>query len=421
MTDDTLEPGGRQVVWLRTVQALLLLAGLGLIVAGAGAAAAVPVALALILLALPQAPENPERRTAVTRGEMAEIDAGRRALAEALPLPFFLLDAEGMVLFGNVAGLAALSLRSGDSVVARLRAPDFLAAFNRVATGGATEKVDYGERITQARSFAVWIVPIERGPPGRMALLLEDRTEIRSIERVRADFVANASHELRTPLASLSGFIETLQGPARDDPNARDRFLAVMHEQAQRMRRLIDDLLSLSRVEMSPAIRPGVDVDLVAVLRHVSDALAPLAAETGVEIALKAPAGPVFVPGSRDELVQLFENLVENACRYGAKGRRVEVSIAFDPARGEATAAVRDFGPGIPPEHLPRLTERFYRVDVEASRKHRGTGLGLAIVKHIAGRHRARLSVENAEGGGARFSVQFPQARLQPAVAVSAK
>jgi two-component system phosphate regulon sensor histidine kinase PhoR len=229
---------------------------------------------------------------------------------------------------------------------------------------------------------------------------------------MRADFVANASHELRTPLAALSGFIDTLQGPAREDAKARERFLAIMHTQASRMARLIDDLLSLSRVELSAHVRPDTLVDVVPIILEVIDGLELLAKERQVAIETDLPAGPVTIAGDREELVRVFENLIENALKYGASGGRVMVALTVAPATDgtpEVRVMVRDFGPGIAPEHLPRLTERFYRVDVGDSRAQGGTGLGLSLVKHIIGRHRGRLVIESVLKQGATFTACFPQ------------
>jgi two-component system phosphate regulon sensor histidine kinase PhoR len=195
---------------------------------------------------------------------------------------------------------------------------------------------------------------------------------------MRADFVANASHELRTPLAALSGFIETLQGPAREDAKARERFLVIMQEQARRMARLIDDLLSLSRIELNAHRRPDSSVDLAPIVRQVVDGLQTLARDRGVTVQIDA-AGALTVPGDRDELVRVFENLVENALKYGAAGRRVDISLSDGKSsrRARGIGRVRDYGPGIAPEHLPRLTERFYRVDVTESRAQGAPGSGL--------------------------------------------
>jgi two-component system phosphate regulon sensor histidine kinase PhoR len=247
-----------------------------------------------------------------------------------------------------------------------------------------------------------------------MLMTFHDQTPLRRVEEMRADFVANASHELRTPLAALSGFIDTLQGPAKDDTKARERFLGIMHTQATRMARLIDDLLSLSRVELSAHVRPDTLVDIVPIIRQVADGLEPLAGERQVAIDTDLPETPVVIAGDREELLRLFENLVENALKYGASGGKVVVSL-ISAVSGEGVpefrVIVRDFGPGIAPEHLPRLTERFYRVDVGDSRAQGGTGLGLSLVKHIVNRHRGRLLIESVLKKGATFTACFPQAK----------
>jgi two-component system phosphate regulon sensor histidine kinase PhoR len=217
-------------------------------------------------------------------------------------------------------------------------------------------------------------------------------------------------------LASLLGFIETLQGPARDDAAARERFLPVMQAQAERMTRLIGDLLSLSRIEASAHLRPSARVDLREVLAHVAESLAPLAHDTGVELALDIAPEPLTVLGERDELVRVFENLVENAIKYGASGKRVVVRAMRTSTPPQAVVAVQDFGPGIPPEHVPRLTERFYRVDPTESRQKGGTGLGLALVKHILTRHRGTLSIESRLKKGSTFTVRLDLAEAIPAV-----
>jgi len=252
-------------------------------------------------------------------------------------------------------------------------------------------------------------------------MIFHDQTPLRRVEELRADFVANASHELRTPLAALSGFIDTLQGPAREDTNARERFLAIMRAQATRMARLIDDLLSLSRIELSAHVRPETPVDLAPILRQVVDGLEPLARERGVAIHVDMPPSPLVVPGDRDELLRLFENLIENGLKYGASGGKVDVAISTAAATDgspEVRVTVRDYGPGIAPEHLPRLTERFYRVDIGDSRSQGGTGLGLSLVKHILNRHRGRLVIESTPGKGASFTAVFParQAALTPII-----
>jgi two-component system phosphate regulon sensor histidine kinase PhoR len=246
-------------------------------------------------------------------------------------------------------------------------------------------------------------------------VLLHDVTAARRSDRMRADFVANASHELRTPLASLLGFVETLRGPARDDAEARERFLGIMHEQATRMARLIDDLLSLSRIEMNEHVPPTGRVDIAEALRRVAETLQQKAAARGMRIELDAPEDLPPVVGDADELAQLFQNLVDNAVKYGrpetkvrVAARRSERSLPGAPASIEV--GVADEGEGIAREHLPRLTERFYRVDTARSRAAGGTGLGLAIVKHIVGRHRGALEIESERGRGSTFTVRLPAA-----------
>jgi two-component system phosphate regulon sensor histidine kinase PhoR len=216
---------------------------------------------------------------------------------------------------------------------------------------------------------------------------------------------------LRTPLASLSGFIDTLQGSAKDDANARTRFLDIMKAQATRMARLIDDLLSLSRIELRAHLQPQAHVDLVPIVRQVADGLQLMARDRGVDVHIDMPSQPLIIRGDRDELIRAFENLIENALKYGAAGKRVEVTGRREAAAGgaaEAVISVRDFGPGIAPEHLPRLTERFYRVDVVDSRAQGGTGLGLALAKHVFNRHRGRLAIDSVLGHGATFTARLP-------------
>ena len=276
---------------------------------------------------------------------------------------------------------------------------------------GQAEQVSWRDRVPVERFFDVTVAPLDRSGEDRaLVLTLRDVTEALRVERMRADFVANASHELRTPLASLLGFVETLQGPARDDARARDRFLAIMAEQARRMARLIDDLLSLSRIEGNLHVRPAEAVDLALAVRHVTETLTTLAAESGAAIEVDAPE-PVVVAGDRDEILRVAENLVENAIKYGEGGGRIEVKVAAQRRQGVLT--VRDYGPGIAPEHLPRLTERFYRIDAGQSRAKGGTGLGLAIVKHIVARHRGRLQIDSDVGHGTLITVSIP---LKPGI-----
>ncbi len=339
------------------------------------------------------------------------------ALIEAMPEAVLVVSDDARLIAANATARDLLpALREGGPLVLALRDPDVLDAIRRVSLSGRREKVAWRDRVPVERSFDVAVAPFDcAGRPRAVVLTLRDLTESRRVERMRADFVANASHELRTPLASLLGFVETLQGPARDDARAREKFLAIMAEQARRMARLVDDLLSLSRIEQNLHLRPDKLVDLAMVVRHTADTLAPLAQETGVRLALSA-ADPVIVNGDRDELVRIAENLIENAIKYGCTGAAAAdpaqaqdvVEISVGATRRDGVLTVRDHGAGIPSEHLPRLTERFYRIDAGQSRAKGGTGLGLAIVKHIVARHRGRLQVSSEPGRGALFTVTVP-------------
>ncbi len=336
-----------------------------------------------------------------------EIPPSVRRLAEALPDPCFIVARDGTVRFANDKAAAAFGIGEGEQLPFRMRYPELVAGFAKVAGGGEPEQVEFTERVPTERTYSAWIASLD---DKNIVIVLDDLSSFHAMERMRADFVANASHELRTPLASLAGFVDTLRGRAKDDTVAREKFLAIMQEQANRMSRLIDDLLSLSRAEMRAHVRPRARVDLISVLRHVADTMAPLAREMEVTIEEEVPAGQVIVRGDRDELVQVFDNLVENACKYGQSGKRVILRLNATTGSGPVSVSVIDFGPGIAPEHLPRLTERFYRVESDDGRRHRGTGLGLAIVKHIVTRHRARLQIESRPGAGAEFTVHFPEA-----------
>lgn len=333
------------------------------------------------------------------------------AIVTSLPDPTIVITGEDRVVAFNSAALdVAPALERGAVATLMIRGPEMIEALRRARATGLRQQARFVLRAPLERWFEAFVVPVGGGGEAAafLALTFHDLTPLRRIEEMRVDFVANASHELRTPLATLAGFIETLQGPARDDVAARQRFLSIMKGQADRMARLIEDLLSLSRVELNEHLRPSDTVDLASVLRQVVDALQPLAQERGVTVEVTAPATPLRALGDRDELLRVFENLVENALKYGASGKRVEVNASAESNDGEAMVQVRDYGPGIAPEHLPRLTERFYRADVAASRAEGGTGLGLALVKHIVNRHRGRLHIASAPGEGATFRVWIP-------------
>lgn len=339
-----------------------------------------------------------------------------RPILDAIPVPLVLIGGDERVVHANgpASVLFGRSLE-GRHYVTALRAPSVLACIESVILG-RSDRADDRFLTSEGTREAIWRVTATPVPlSGRRGVLVafEDATAIQEAGQIRRDFVANVSHELRTPLTALLGFIETLRGAAKDDPAARDRFLGIMEREAGRMNRLVHDLLSLSRVEAEERMRPTDPVDLSAVLRSVVLSLRPLADEAGVTITLTGTEAPRVVPGDADQLAQVFTNLVENAVKYSGRGSTVTVSLGLpvhDPViRGEALdAVVSDDGDGIEAVHIPRLTERFYRVDSHRSREKGGTGLGLAIVKHIVNRHRGRFRIESVVGEGSSFKVILP-------------
>jgi two-component system, OmpR family, phosphate regulon sensor histidine kinase PhoR len=358
-----------------------------------------------------------QSRTGAAAQMSAEGDRLWRMVVDAVPEPAVALDHSGYVVHANrLAEELFGSRRRGVHVASMSRDPELLAAVDQALVSGATSSVELHERVPVERRLLVTVAPLDQARTGSdgPALLISfrDLSEQDRLARMRADFVANASHELRTPLASLRGFVETLQGAARDDAQARERFLKVMGEQAERMTRLIDDLLSLSRVEMREHLPPAERVDLNDAVAHVIQSLQPIAGQAGITIEFARLQEPATIRGDSDEIVQVFQNLVQNAIKYGKRGGRIDLAVTREGAGGSRPArfvtSVADDGPGIAPQHLPRLTERFYRVSVAASRERGGTGLGLAIVKHILNRHRGELEVTSRVGQGSTFKVILP-------------
>jgi two-component system phosphate regulon sensor histidine kinase PhoR len=409
---------GRWIDWLRPAQ--LVLATAVLAFGGLWALGYMSIAPALIGFSLIAASAllTAVRAAATMEASLPAaplIQPSQEALVEAilsgLPDAVVALDPQGtIVALNSRASALAPALRRGEPLSLGLRNPEVLDAIRRAGANGEVERAEFVLRTPAECWYEVVAVPVTpvSGSAGRLIMTtFHDLTPLRRAEEMR---VANASHELRTPLAALSGFIDTLRGAARNDPFARDRFLGIMEAQANRMARLIGDLLSLSRIELNEHRRPDAEVDLVAIVRQVIDGLQTLARDREVEARLSVPADSLKVRGDRDELLRLFENLVENALKYAASGKRVDITLS-PPSEREVRVAVRDYGPGIAPEHLPRLTERFYRVDVTESRAQGGTGLGLALVKHIANRHGGRLTIESVPGQGATFTVHLPALR----------
>jgi two-component system phosphate regulon sensor histidine kinase PhoR len=345
--------------------------------------------------------------------------AAAEAVFAAIPDPQILLDQHRRIIRANPAAIEFVGVvPAASDLAASLRNPAVLAAADAVLAGGAARIVDFTlslpvERVLQARIAHVEGASLE----GIAAIVtLHDITALKLAEQMRADFVANAGHELKTPLASLVGFIETLLGAARDDAAARERFLGIMRGEAGRMTRLVDDLLSLSRIELNEHVAPTSQVALAPLIETVADALELRAGERGMRLSLALPEDLPDVYGDEDELAQVFQNLIDNAIKYGKPQTEIVVDarIAGPPSAANAPVriAVTDRGDGIPNEHLSRLTERFYRVDTARSRELGGTGLGLAIVKHILNRHRGRLEISSTLGVGSTFTVMLQQARV---------
>ena len=360
-----------------------------------------------------------ERRRA--RRSLETATASNETILAALPDPLIMLDRRRRIVRLNAAAQELFGTASeGRDLTDVLRAPALLEAADEVLAGLSSRLVEFSIPGPLQSDFSARVerLPSETADSTVAILALHDLTSVKRAEQLRVDFVANASHELRTPLSSLLGFIETLRGPARDDEEARHRFLAIMHDQALRMTRLVEDLLSLSRIEMKEHTMPTGRTDLDRLVRSVASSLEPPASEKGMT--LEVAVGPLPpVAGDQDELAQVFQNLIDNAIKYGRPGTPVRV-VAGDSLEGQrrlglpaVAISVIDRGDGIAREHLTRLTERFYRVDKARSRQLGGTGLGLAIAKHIINRHRGALDIQSAEGEGSTFTVVLPAAESQ--------
>ena len=360
----------------------------------------------------------------------------REVLVRSLPEPTIFVAHDGRVECANDAARTSFNFIGQQPILsAVVRRPEVLDAVEEARRSRVAQRFAFVERGEMDRHYASVATPVRTNAGMGVLITMHDETEVKRAERARADFLANASHELRTPLTSLAGFIETMRGPAKDDREAWDRFLEIMQGQAERMRRLINDLLSLSRIELGEHHRPDTDADLAVVVGEVGDALGPVADDKDVSIFIEGPESDVVVRGVRDELSQVAQNLIDNAIKYSEPGDVVKVEVFANLSREDAIqragqrledaarmsiassvtrpgtryAALRveDAGPGIDRKFLPRLAERFYRVDPGRGLR-RGTGLGLAIVKHIVAHHRGDFLVESVLGRGTAFAVLFP-------------
>ena len=380
------------------------------------------------------------------RAELANLRIAR-GVAMALPEPLFILDNDGIVEHANPAAESLTGLKNieGRHFASVLRAPDVFEAAEAVLETRESKTVDFTTTGSVELSCRAFVAPMrtddgETPTPARRSLVfIRDLTSERRLEQMRADFIASASHELRTPIASLLGFIETLRGHARTDPEAQEKFLTIMQAQAERMQRLVADLMSLSRIELNEHVPPKDIIDLGSVAGDVVDSFEPLFEQKGAIVDIVADENlSAHITGDRDEIFQAIQNLLDNAVKYGGDPAMIKVRVGVgaappvanegEPSQRAGDSAnqlaarlglsvndliyvqIRDFGPGIARADLPRLTERFYRVNVERSRKSGGTGLGLAIVKHIINRHKGGFQIESMMAGGTAFNCYFPPA-----------
>ncbi len=333
----------------------------------------------------------------------------------AFPLPVVVIDQDERIVALNPRARALFGLdATGRHYITVLRQPAVFDIIEQTMRDGQFREARYLG--TEGSRDTTWRVTVDGfpGETGRLVLAcFEDMTALEDAAQMRRDFVANVSHELRTPLTALLGFIETLSGAARDDPQARERFLGIMRHEAERMARLVDDLLSLSRVEADERVRPMTPINLKTLLGEVVSSFEPVARQSDVTLTTSAPEAVPTIPGDAGQLRQVLNNLIENAIKYGGPGGNVGITLtgpSEEPSlRGTGMRiVVSDDGDGIAAHHIPRLTERFYRIDSHRSRAVGGTGLGLAIVKHIVNRHRGRLRIESELGRGSRFCVILP-------------
>lgn len=405
---------------------ILIALAAGLLVAAVAAVAspllvfpvAAGLALAMAAWAARPRPSAPPAEPApqVEQAEPEPLSTTALALIETLAIPLLIIAPSGRLVLANSAARESLpQLEIGMHYASLIRAPAFVDAVSAVLEGSDPQNIELTTHRDRERYLEAWVAPLPPeagfGPERQAIVQIEDRTRARRGEQQRSDFIANASHELRTPLAAIIGYIETLQHHARDDAEARAKFLGIMAREAGRMQRLVDDLMSLSRIEMTEHLRPAEEWSLNQIAAESATTLLPLAAQEGIDLQIEITQRGAPVLGQRDQLAQVFTNLIDNAMKYAGPGATVRIHTA-EPGRlhpGRYGISVTDTGPGIAREHLHRLTERFYRVSASVSRNKGGTGLGLAIVKHILNRHDGRLEISSTLGVGSTFTVWLPR------------
>lgn len=408
---------------------------IGLVEAVTGAVVMLSGALALYTATSSPPIDGPLNTVASEPLEQSVQESNFHHFVRALPFPALLIAPSERIEIANQRAFEVfqLSQAEGQLLGTILRSPALLSAVERTRETSSGEIVEF----TLGGALETWLAHIRPGPETKSVfILLEDLTAVRRAEEARADFLANASHELRTPLTAIAGFIETMQGPAKDDKDAWDSFLNIMHNQAERMKRLIADLLSLSRIEFSEHTPPSTLIDLKHCTERAAMGLTPLAKEAGVTLNLQLAPETASVIAEADEMTQVVQNLIGNALKYSPKGGTVTVSLDITASMSIAEKAIvdriedgqsatllrprasaevpavwvriTDHGPGVTAEHLARLGERFYRADESRGGAIEGTGLGLAIVKHIMTRHRGGLAVESLPEEETSFGIWLP-------------
>ena len=324
-------------------------------------------------------------------------------LLEGLPEPAIVVLGQRVLLSNSAARALLGETIDGTPVEAVISHPAALEALS------GRDQAEDVELTGLDGSRRYWLMRAAQLGDGTRLVRFVDRSEARAAEQMRVDFVANASHELRTPLATLIGYAETLREQAAEiDPATRDRFLAVVHEEARRMQRVVEDLISLSRIEAEKFTTPTDAVDLAPLIDEATDGVRRMADERRSQLVRNVERKLPSIAADRSQILQLLENLLTNALRYGEPGTPVTVSAALEGSM--VHLSVSDEGEGIAPEHVRRVTERFYRVDTSRSRSLGGTGLGLSIVKHIVERHHGRLSIDSTVGRGTTVHVLLPVA-----------
>ncbi|MCF6344559.1 MAG: ATP-binding protein [Devosiaceae bacterium] len=366
--------------------------------------------IALAILIIPQKNDN----ALALNEEKPDIDKIREQaifdFGNILSDPFIILDEKANIIFANDLAKNEFSeLTIGNPISFYLRNPDLVLALDELMKSGQSQNIEMHQSVPNEKYFEISIALFKNPSSSQVKtmLILHDVSKQRHSDSMRSDFIANASHELRTPLTSLIGFIETLQGSGANDKAVREKFLKIMENQAGRMSKLIDDLLSLSRIEQSQHVKPSEKVDLNKTISNVLETLQNQAKAAGLKIILDMEKQPVIIIGDEDELFEAFENLIDNAIKYGEGSDHIEIKLAQinDNSDFDYRLNIIDFGQGIGAKHLPRLTERFYRVNAQNSKKKKGTGLGLAIVKHILNRHGATMNITSKKDKGTNVEV----------------